>query len=165
MLARFGNAKLIPPKMTLPCIDLEPIRYGANPVLRFVKYHPTTGWYHTTVDEPTESDTIVLLEKSGFMARTKTQHFWKKKDLIKLGEKNRGWAIHCPQYLYRELAEALDTLSYDIGVKTEHSAALQYALDDATRNSDDKATEKFWEIVKAYKEMNPYTVGKPPGKR
>src|SRR4051812_17673414 len=66
MLARFGNAKLIPPKMTIPCLDLEPIRYGANPVLLFVKYHPTTGWYHTTVDEPTETDTIVLVGKSGF---------------------------------------------------------------------------------------------------
>ena len=32
MLARFGFAKLYPPKMTIPCIDLEPIKYGANPI-------------------------------------------------------------------------------------------------------------------------------------
>jgi hypothetical protein len=160
MIARFGFAKLFPPKMTIPCIDLEPVRYGANPVLRFIKYHPTTGWYHTTVDEPTEKDTIWVIERSGFLARTKTAHPWKKKDLIKIGEKNKGWAIHCPQYLYRELAEALDALAYENGVKSELTAELQYQVDDLTRNNTEFAKEQFWDMVKAVKELQPYS---PPG--
>jgi hypothetical protein len=134
----------------------EPIRFGANPVLRFIKYHPTTGWSHTTVDEPTEKDTIVLLEKKGFMARTKEPLYWKKKDLIKLGEKNKGWAIHCPQYLYRELSEALDALAYENSVKAELTAELQYQLDDLTRNNEDTSRERFWDMIKAVKELQPY---------
>lgn len=160
MIARFGFAKLYPPKMTIPVLDLEPIRYGANPLLRFIKYHPTTGWYHTTVDEPTEKDTIWVEERSGFLAATKTQHAWKKKDLIKIGEKNKGWAIHCPHYLYRELSEALDALAYENGVKSELTATLQYELDDLTRNKDEYANERVHEIVKMIKEIQPY---KPQG--
>ena len=44
-------------------------------------------------------------------------------------------------------------------------ANLQYALDDSTRHSDDKATEKFQELIKGVKELQPYNVARPPGKR
>lgn len=165
MIARFGFAKLFPPKMTIPTIDLEPIKYGANPVLRFIKYHPTTGWFHTTVDEPTEKDTIVVIEKSGFMARVKTHHYWKKKDLIKIGEKNKGWAIHCPQLLYRELSEALDKLSYESGVRAELLADLQYQLDDLTRTSDERVEEKFDKLVKYVRDIQQFNVRIPSKQR
>jgi len=98
------------------------------------------------------------------MSRIRTPHYWKRKDLLKLGEKNKGWAIHCPQYLYRELAEALDKMSYELGIKAEHTAELQYQLDDHVRGSDEKANDRFDMLVKAVKELQPYTI-QSPGKR
>lgn len=162
VLGSKGTTKPRRPPMTIQVLDCSEMKHGIPPVDRWIKYHPSTGFYTSKVPDPTAQGKVRVMEKCGAFGRRKEWWTWDEIDIVIIGTGKTARGIYKAENLGVVARQGIEKLQYELSIQAEELGELRRDNLELKRNVPEQVAEMMDQRVKEVTRMMPVPMNRKP---